>query len=289
MTRRPIRAMVRGDMPPNDGFTQLFRTALGHLNAGRTDAAAAACAALRQAAPHDPAVLQLQATIALRGGRPADALQLIRAGLRARPDHVPSLLIAARAAQAAGAPADAAAAARRAVALAPAQAPAQAEAAFLLCRLLLDLEDPALPAVIAETAARFPAQPAAWQDLGYALQRAGRADLALPALRTAVALAPDASGAWFALGLTCQDLADEAGAAAAFAAALDARGNFAEAAVNLGIAQQRLGDMAAALAAYRRAIRIRPDTFARIAQAVTSSATGMLWLDLAAFRRWLEA
>ena len=28
---------------------------------------------------------------------------------------------------------------------------------------------------------------------------------------------------------------------------------------------------------------------ARIAQAVTSSATGMLWLDLAAFRRWLHA
>jgi tetratricopeptide (TPR) repeat protein len=109
------------------------------------------------------------------------------------------------------------------------------------------------------------------------------------ALEKAVELDPTVSGAWFALGLTCEDLSDEAGAAAAYEAALRERPDFAEAAVNLGIARQRLGDMDAAMAAYRCAVRIRPDSFARIAQAATSSATGMLWLDLDAFRRSLEA
>jgi cytochrome c-type biogenesis protein CcmH/NrfG len=87
--------------------------------------------------------------------------------------------------------------------------------------------------------------------------------------------------------LTAQDLGDEAGAADAFSAALRTRENFAEAAVNLGIARQRLGDMAAALTAYRQAIRLRPETFSRIAQALTSASTGMLCLDVGALRRLL--
>jgi tetratricopeptide (TPR) repeat protein len=106
-------------------------------------------------------------------------------------------------------------------------------------------------------------------------------------LRRAVQADPTAHAAWFALGLTCQDLDDEAGAAAAFQAALDQRPDLAEAAVNLGIARQRLGDMPAALQAYRTAVRIRPDTLGRIAQAVTSARTGMLWLDLGGLHRAL--
>ena len=67
------------------------------------------------------------------------------------------------------------------------------------------------------------------------------------------------------------------------------RPSFAEAAVNLGIALQRLGHMPAALDAYSTAIRIRPDTFGRIAQAVTTARTGMLWLSPTQFRRTLGA
>ncbi len=124
---------------------------------------------------------------------------------------------------------------------------------------------------------------------GLVLHEAGRLPQARQALQRAVALDPEMSSAWFALGLTLQDLQDEAAAAAAFEQALRVRADFAEAAVNLGIARQRLGDMEAATEAYRRAIKIRPDSFGRIAQAVTASATGMLWLDLAAFRSWLGA
>jgi tetratricopeptide (TPR) repeat protein len=232
---------------------------------------------------------------------------------------VPSLILAARAARGAGAADQAATALREAIALAP----SLAEPAFLLCLTLLDLGDPSLAATVAQAGARFPNQPAEWQQLGTALHRAGQHALALTAfthaiaadptrapahfgrglalrdagrmaeaqdaLQRAVSLDPSTSGAWFALGLTRQDLRDEAGAATAFEAALQARPNFAEAAVNLGIARQRLGDMDGAVAAYRQAVRIRPDTFARIAQAVTAAATGKLWLDLGAFRRWLHA
>jgi tetratricopeptide (TPR) repeat protein len=301
------------------GFTRRFQTALQHLNAGRLDAAASVCAGLRETAPDDPAVLQLQATIALREHRPEEALQLIEESLGQRADHVPSLIVAVRAAWQAGELPRAAAAARQAVALAP----TLPEPAFLLCRVLLELGDASLSDTMEQAAARFPKHAAEWQDLGAALRRAKQAGMALRAftraaaadpasgsaqfarglllrdfglmhqaqvaLEKAVELDPTVSGAWFALGLTCEDLSDEAGAAAAYEAALRERPDFAEAAVNLGIARQRLGDMDAAMAAYRCAVRIRPDSFARIAQAATSSATGMLWLDLDAFRRSLEA
>jgi tetratricopeptide (TPR) repeat protein len=302
---------------PKPLFEQGFAAALAHVNAGNLAAAVAICSQLRQARPTDPAVAQLDATIELRMGRPNDALVSIRRSLAMRPTHVPSLILAGRAALAAGLPDQAVAPLREAIA----RAPGLAEPAFLLCRTLLSLRDTSLDVTLDLTAQRHPGQPFEWQQLGLALQRAGKSDAALTAftraaaadptlaaarfgrglllrdtgrmteartaLQQAVALDPTASGAWFALGLTCQDLLDESGAATAFEAALRERPDFAEAAVNLGIALQRLGDMQAAMAAYRSAIAIRPDTFGRIAQAVTAARTGMLWLDPAAFRRAL--
>ncbi len=260
-------------------------------------------------------MLQLGATIALRAGKPVDALETIQRSLALRPSHPSSLLLAAQAARAIGAPAVAVAALR--------EIPDHPEAAFLLCHILLEEGDTSLDAALGDAAIRHPGYVVGWQGLGLALQRAGRPGAALAAftraseadpglanahfgrglvlremgrtrearlaLMRAIRLDPTAAGAWFALGLTDQDLLDEAGAAVAFAAALRERPSFAEAAVNLGIARQRLGDMAAAMEAYRAAMRIRPDTFGRIAQAVTAARTGMLWLDLEAFRRALGA
>jgi tetratricopeptide (TPR) repeat protein len=300
---------------PQPLFEQRFRIALAHVNEGNLDAAVAACAELRHARPDDPAVLQLHATLALRTGNPHEALDSIQRSLTVRPGHVPSLVLAARAAVAAGVPDQAVSPLREVVACAP----DLAEPAFLLCRTLLDLGDKSFDAMLDLAAARYRTHAADWQQLGLALQRArrpiaalaaftraaaadptladaqfgrglvlrdtGRMTEAQTALRQAVELDPTASGAWFALGLTCQDLQDEAGAAAAYQAALRARPGFAEAAVNLGIAFQRLGDMEAAIDAFRSAVRIRPDTFGRIAQAMTTARTGMLWLDVGAFRR----
>lgn len=300
-------------------FRQRFQTALARLNAGETAAAEAECRALLRQAPDDPAVLQLDATIALRSGHAARAQASIHRSLRLRPNHVPSLLVAARAAVALGAGHDALPPLRLAVS----HAPDLAEAAFLLCQTLLDLGHPSLDDAIADAARRHGDRAGEWQGLGYALQERQRHGLALAAfsravaadpklaashlarglllreaghpteadfaLRRALALHPTASSAWFALGLTCQDLGDEAEAAVAYREALRHRDDFAEAAVNLGISQQRLGNMAAAIDAYRQAIRIRPDTFGRIAQAVTASSTGALWLDPLALRRLLGA
>ncbi len=297
-------------------FQALLGVALEHLNRGELDAAAAACAALRARAAEHPATLQLEATIALRTGRAAAALDTARRALALRPAHLPSLLLAAQAARAAGWPDQALAPLQQAVR----QAPDQPEPAFLLCQTMLDLDHPALESAIAAAAERHAAQVRHWQHLGRALHRAGRPALALAAFDRAAAADPTgaaqfgrglalrdlgrmrqaraalqqavaggSAGAWFALGLTCQDLRDEAAAAEAFAQALQARPDLFEAAVNLGIARQRLGDMPAALAAYRQALRLRPDTFGRIAQAVTSARTGFLCLDPAALRRLLGA
>jgi tetratricopeptide (TPR) repeat protein len=300
-------------------FEQGFKAALAHVNAGNLDAAVEVCSKLRRARPADPAVAQLDAIIELRMGHPDRALVCIRHSLALRPGHVPSLMLAGRAALAGHAPDQAIAPLREAVA----RAPDLAEPAFLLCRALLDLDDPSLAVTLEHTAQRHKGQAIEWQQLGLALQRAGRFPAALTAfthaasadptlaaahfgrglllrdanrmtearaaLEQAVALDPSSAGAWFALGLSRQDLLDESGAATAFGAALRERPNFAEAAVNLGIALQRLGDMPAAMIAYRSAIEMRPDTLGRIAQAVTAAHTGMLWLDPAAFRRALGA
>jgi predicted Zn-dependent protease len=94
----------------------------------------ALCEALRRIAPDDAAVLQLHATVALRAGKPADALGSIRRSLVLRPGHLPSLLIAARAARGAGVAQQALAPLREALA----RAPDHAEAAFLLCQVLLE-------------------------------------------------------------------------------------------------------------------------------------------------------
>jgi tetratricopeptide (TPR) repeat protein len=296
-------------------FEQAFRAALAHANAGDLAAAAAACTLLRSERPHDPAVLQLAATIAYRLGRLPEARDTIRLSLARRPGHVPSLLLAARLAE----PSDQAEPLLR---QAIAASPELPEPAFLLCHTLLGLGDASIAGALAWAGQRHPGHAAEWQKLGIALQRArhpaaglafaraaaaepasaeaqfglglsardaGRMQEAATALYRAVALDPCNSAAWFALGLTCQDLNDEAGAAMAYRAALREKPDFAEAAVNLGIACQRLGNMPGAIAAYRSAIRIRPDSFGRIAQAVTSASTGMLCLDPAAFRRLLTA
>lgn len=286
-------------MPPTrpHDLERHLAAALACLNVGDLPGAEAACAALRRAVPNHPATLQLHATIASRAGRHGEAREASERSLRLRPRHVPTLLVAARAALALGAHDRAVSLLQRAL-----DVEDRPEVAFLLCHALLvggdgtpddgAPDDSALGRAMAGAAARHPSRAAEWRELGIALRRAGRPMAALRALtqastRTSTQAVAADPAACFALGLTHQDLGDEASAAAAYDAALAAQPDFAEAAVNLGIARQRLGDMAAAMTAYRRAVAIRPDTLARIAQAVTAAGTGVLWLDPAALRRAL--
>jgi len=91
----------------------------------------------------------------------------------------------------------------------------------------------------------------------------------------------------FALGLACDDLHDSAGAIAAYRRCIALSPDLPEALVNLGVALQRAGEWDEAKDVYRSAIRARPDTFGRIAQAFPSTSKGELWLDPRKLRRSL--
>ena len=104
-----------------------------------------------------------------------------------------------------------------------------------------------------------------------------------------MAIQPGDGRAWFALGLICEDLRDTLGAIRAYRRSVEAQADIPEAHVNLGLNLQNSGDLDAAMDCYRRAIRLRPDTFGRIAQALTSAKKGRLWLNLARLRWSLEA
>jgi cytochrome c-type biogenesis protein CcmH/NrfG len=51
---------------------------------------------------------------------------------------------------------------------------------------------------------------------------------------------------------------------------------------------QENGDLDAAMRAYAQAYRLRPESFGKIAMALTSASHGKLWLDEAELRRTLE-
>jgi tetratricopeptide (TPR) repeat protein len=73
-------------------------------------------------------------------------------------------------------------------------------------------------------------------------------------------------------------------AAEAYRHALHLQPDFHEAAFNLGIVLQEAGQMDAAMDAYADALRTKPSSFGRIAQALVSGRTGALWLRPAALR-----
>jgi tetratricopeptide (TPR) repeat protein len=93
---------------------------------------------------------------------------------------------------------------------------------------------------------------------------------------------------YYTLGLVCDDQRDWPGAIAAYSRCVQLAPDMPEAHVNLGLALQKTGELEPALQCYRRALRLRRDTFGRIAQALPSTAKGMLWLNLRRLRRSLE-
>jgi tetratricopeptide (TPR) repeat protein len=102
-------------------------------------------------------------------------------------------------------------------------------------------------------------------------------------------LEPNTAGAnlWFAYGLICQDSRDPVAAITAYRRTLQLSPELAEAHVNLGICLQQTGDIAAAKVVFGRAMRLRSDTFGRIAQALPAAPRGELWLDSERLRRSL--
>lgn len=191
----------------------------------------------------------------------------------------------------------------------------QADTTFLLCAMELKGGGPQAQALLQQCLQDFPEPSTGWSDLGAVLLARGKRDAALvcfgrgvpslalamrrgliakdlgrlpeasAAFEEAVARAPTVPRAWFLLGTCAQDRRDFARAAIAYAAVLRLDPTIAEAAFNLGTVRQESGDLDGAKAAYRQAVRSRADTFGRVAQALSTSPRGELWLDLGALRR----
>ena len=125
--------------------------------------------------------------------------------------------------------------------------------------------------------------------LGSCLRQTGELQMARVELERAVTLLPNDGRAWFVLGLVCEDLRDASGAIGPTGAASRRCPTFPKPTSTWGSICRTLGDLDAAMDCYRRAMRLRPDTFGRIAQALTSAKKGRLWLNPARLRRLLEA
>lgn len=188
---------------------------------------------------------------------------------------------------------------------------------FLLCMLLLKTGDAKAHGALHHCLEAFPQPSPGWTSLGQTLLGLGKKEAALVCLARgapgfalsmqqglvardlgrpaqarqffaeAVRLDRSSPRAWFLLGASAQDAGDRAAAEMAYRTVLALDPDRAEAAVNLGTVLQEAGDLDGARVAYGRAVAGRPDTFGRVAQALTTSPKGELWLDLAALRRSL--
>jgi tetratricopeptide (TPR) repeat protein len=261
--------------------------ALSALRDGDLNAADAIARRLLADTPNDPAVHQLVAVIALQRGEIEQAARAASASLARRPDHVPTLVIAGRAARA-SADLDAATAFfRRAMALAP----ERADAAFCACVTLLERGDPEAQSLLPRLLAQFPDDAEGWRNLAAALQKAGQPEAALVALtraahaapsvalhlqrgmllesldrrddaiaayRAATAMAPDNADALLKLGLCLRRCGDR-DAAAPLEHAVECDQRNSDAWFALALVRQDHRDVVAAAEAYRRALELRPD------------------------------
>ena len=215
--------------------------ALSALRAGDLDAADGIARRLSADTPNDPAVHQLAAVIALQRGEIEQAARAASASLARRPDHVPTLIIAGRAARASADLAAAAAFFRRAMALAP----ERADAAFCACVTLLERGDPEAQALLPRLLAQFPDDAEGWRNLAAALQKAGQLEAALVALARAAHAAPSVA-LHLQRGMLLESLDRRVDAIAAYRAATDMAPDNADALLKLGLCLRRCGDTDAA-------------------------------------------
>lgn len=316
--------------------------ALDALREGRIAQAETMAHALIDETPDDAAAHQLVATVAWQRGDYSKTLHWAQSCLALRPRHQPALLLAGRAARAAGDLGRAVEFFREAAQCAP----ERADAAFMACITLLDLGDPKANDALHDLLRRFPNDADGWHEIGLTLHKAGKFEAALVAFTRAVEAVPNPrhevaraaslralgrlgeavdalrkagsrlpgdadialrlalglhelgelaaaraelerilepnttnANLWFAYGLICQDSRDPPAAITAYRRALHLSPGLAEAHVNLGICLQQTGDLAGAKVAFGQAMRLRSDTFVRIAQALSAAPRGELWLN----------
>src|SRR3984957_10055963 len=230
-----------------------LRVALAAIRKGDLHTAGAIAQRLLQNNTDDPAVHQLLAEVALRRGEIARAMLSATESLARRPDHVPTLLLAGRAARVAGDLAGAVGFLRRRTVLAR----ERADAAFLTCATLLELGDPQAGTLLQRLLESFPDDSAGWSLLGDSLQHAGKVEAALTAFTRAARADPS-----LALALRRGTLLESLGrlddALDAFRAAVQIAPESGEAPLKLGLCLRRTGDVKSARVALERAVTFEP-------------------------------
>jgi tetratricopeptide (TPR) repeat protein len=297
--------------------TQGFAHALKALADGAEAAAAEIAEGMLRRWPNDAGVHQLMAAVALRAQKPADAELWALSALALRPDHFATLMLGAQAARALGKWREAHDRFQRAFELEP----QRREAAFGAAVATIRIDASQSPNVFENLLRSFPDPSSNWADVGGALERGGQSELAVRAFELAIAAQPTATlflrlgsalqalgrraeaavayqkalhvdpglaEAWFKLGLAFQDSGRTQAAEEAYRRALALRPHLPEAEVNLGVVLQELGDLAGAKQAYGRAIALMPSAFGRVAQALSTSPKGELWMDLGKLRDHLS-
>lgn len=190
----------------------------------------------------------------MQRGDTGPAVLSAAASLARHPDHVPTLVIAGRAARASDDVAGAAAFFRRAAALAP----DRADAAFLTCVTLLELGDPEAGTLLPLLLDRFPDDGEGWRLLGAALQRADQPAAALVAFTRATYTMPSLA-LHLRRGMLLESLGRLAEAADAYRAAADHASDSGEAMLKLGMCLRRMSDTERAAVALERAVALAPD------------------------------
>jgi tetratricopeptide (TPR) repeat protein len=270
------------------GMTQhaaedIVRRATAAFNAGRREEARGLCEQGLSREPGEPMLHHLLAAVKFSEGEIQSARDHIETSVAKRPGNAAAHLLAARIARAAKDFDRALTHLDLSIAIAPQREAFLEKARTLDQAALRPQAREAWRAILevvpqnTEAAARLGRL--AWEDGDHAA--------AVSLLERAVSGDAPAS-VWFDLGLARQDLRDYHGAATAYRRAIERKPDHAEAALNLGIVLQELGDLDSAMRAYRDAYRLRPQTFGRIAMALTSASHGRLWLDEASLRRALS-
>src|SRR6202167_4329955 len=230
-----------------------LNAALAAMRGGDLNTAGAIAQRLLQNNSDDPAVHQLLAEVALRRGEIAQAMLSATESLARRPDHVPALLLAGRAARAAGDLAGAVGFFRRASVLAP----ERADAAFLTCATLLELGDPEAGTLLLRLLESFPDDSAGWSLLGDSLQCAGKVEAALMAFTRAARANPSLALA-LRRGALLESLGRLCDALDAYRAAVQIAPESAEASLKLGLCLRRTRDVKSARVALERAVTLGP-------------------------------
>jgi tetratricopeptide (TPR) repeat protein len=238
---------------PRANRQSTFENALAELRAGRIERAEVLCDRILDRTPQDPAAHQLAATIALRRERLDDAARWANSSLSLRPDHSPTLILAARVARAAGDFAQAGIWLERAARLAP----DRPEPAFLICVTLIESGDGKARSVLEDLLLRFPNFVEGWREIGEALRKAGKPETAVVAFARAAETSPDPMDQ-ARLGAAFQTINRPREAIVAFRRALEAAPDLAEARVAIGTCLRQTGELQLARVELERALKRRP-------------------------------